>query len=531
MHSSEEPDDRDTTLLGDEQQANGKKKQTPLPLVQLSIVYLVQFAEPITATVIYPFINQLVRETGITGGDERKTGYFAGIIQSVFFFAEAVLVVPWGMASDRYGRRPVLLLGPLGLAIVMLGFGMSTAYWPLVAFRCMQGAFNGNIGVSKSIVGEITDSTNIADAFAFTPAVWASGVTIGPFIGGLLSDPATRWPQTFGKIPYFKTHPYFLPCLVASFLSLSIFLMALAALKETLPSAMVRQKQKLGNSGPSTTSLISDDDAPRYGSIGSSHLRTGDSSSTIENGDEPLSLRDDPTPSSLPSLLKLPVVRIILINYAFLGFCDMSVQVLTPLMWSTSIEHGGLGLSPYTIGVTMGAYGVLNAFLQILFLGKFIKRFGPRRVHIACFSSLLISFSSFPIAAFFARRANGTDWQVWTMIIVSLAAQSMRSGAYGEEFASRCLTWIIRFERATGSLMVIITGSAPSQSSLGAMNGLSQAVGSITRSLGPSFASSLHSISLQQQLAGGNAVYYIMMIIVAFGIRFTFMLPGRLHHS
>ncbi|KAF8622862.1 hypothetical protein AX15_006703 [Amanita polypyramis BW_CC] len=512
MHSSEEPDDRDTTLLGDEQQANGKKKQTPLPLVQLSIVYLVQFAEPITATVIYPFINQLVRETGITGGDERKTGYFAGIIQSVFFFAEAVLVVPWGMASDRYGRRPVLLLGPLGLAIVMLGFGMSTAYWPLVAFRCMQGAFNGNIGVSKSIVGEITDSTNIADAFAFTPAVWASGVTIGPFIGGLLSDPATRWPQTFGKIPYFKTHPYFLPCLVASFLSLSIFLMALAALKETLPSAMVRQKQKLGNSGPSTTSLISDDDAPRYGSIGSSHLRTGDSSSTIENGDEPLSLRDDPTPSSLPSLLKLPVVRIILINYAFLGFCDMSVQVLTPLMWSTSIEHGGLGLSPYTIGVTMGAYGVLNAFLQILFLGKFIKRFGPRRVHIACFSSLLISFSSFPIAAFFARRANGTDWQVWTMIIVSLAAQSMRSGAYG-------------------SLMVIITGSAPSQSSLGAMNGLSQAVGSITRSLGPSFASSLHSISLQQQLAGGNAVYYIMMIIVAFGIRFTFMLPGRLHHS
>lgn len=54
----------------------------PLPKFQLFIVFLIQFAEPVTATVIYPFINQFVRETGVTGGDERKTGYFAGIIVS-----------------------------------------------------------------------------------------------------------------------------------------------------------------------------------------------------------------------------------------------------------------------------------------------------------------------------------------------------------------------------------------------------------------------------------------------------------------
>lgn len=55
-------------------------QRTPLPWLQLSIVYLIQFAEPVTATVIFPFINQFVRETGITGGDEKKTGYFAGLI-------------------------------------------------------------------------------------------------------------------------------------------------------------------------------------------------------------------------------------------------------------------------------------------------------------------------------------------------------------------------------------------------------------------------------------------------------------------
>ena len=55
-------------------------KPTPLPIYQLFIVYLMVFTGPLTTTVVYPFINQLVRDTGIVGGDERKTGYYAGMI-------------------------------------------------------------------------------------------------------------------------------------------------------------------------------------------------------------------------------------------------------------------------------------------------------------------------------------------------------------------------------------------------------------------------------------------------------------------
>jgi len=55
-------------------------KRTPLPMAQLISVFLIQGAEPVTATVIYPFINQFIRETGITNGNEAKTGYYAGII-------------------------------------------------------------------------------------------------------------------------------------------------------------------------------------------------------------------------------------------------------------------------------------------------------------------------------------------------------------------------------------------------------------------------------------------------------------------
>ncbi|KAM6489141.1 Major facilitator superfamily domain containing protein [Amanita muscaria] len=475
--------------------------RTPLPWTQLSIVFLIQFAEPVTATVIYPFINQFVRETGITKGDERKTGYFAGIIQSAFFFAEAISVVFWGMASDRFGRRLVLLYGPLGLALVMLLFGMSTQFWPLVALRGLQGAFNGNIGVSKSIIGEITDSTNMADAFAFIPVVWTSGITIGPFIGGFLARPAERWPDIFGQVEYLKSHPYFLSCLGVSCLAFSAFLAAVIALKETLPSAMMRRKRK-----NSLTAAFTDDDVPHYGST---ETRNRDSSPVLRDSRSSSTLGDEENPPNLRSLLKLREVQIVLINYAFLGFCDMGLQSLTALMWSTSIENGGLGFTSYTIGMIMGTYGVVNAVLQASFLGKIIRRFGPRKVHIFCFSSMLVSFSSFPVANFFARRAHGSDWRVWATVIVSLVAQSSRGGSYGV-------------------IQIILTASSPTRSSLGTMNGLGQAVACIMKSLGPSIASSLHSISLQRQLIGGNAVYYIMTMVVAFGIQYTFMLPKKL---
>jgi hypothetical protein len=71
----------------DSQDENATKRLdvTPLPWRQLLIVLLIQFAEPVTAAVIYPFINQFVQATGVTGGNEEKTGYFAGLIVRTWY--------------------------------------------------------------------------------------------------------------------------------------------------------------------------------------------------------------------------------------------------------------------------------------------------------------------------------------------------------------------------------------------------------------------------------------------------------------
>jgi hypothetical protein len=85
--------DQDRSESGAQQEnANeGLDAVTPLPWAQLLILFSIQFAEPITAMVIFPFINQFVRETGVTGGDETRTGYFAGIIVRTWFCDHADL--------------------------------------------------------------------------------------------------------------------------------------------------------------------------------------------------------------------------------------------------------------------------------------------------------------------------------------------------------------------------------------------------------------------------------------------------------
>ena len=53
-----------------------------------------------------------------------------------------------------------------------------------------------------------------------------------PIIGGVLSNPAIRWPNTLGHVHFLRVHPYFLPCAVSGFIALATFIISFMALKE-----------------------------------------------------------------------------------------------------------------------------------------------------------------------------------------------------------------------------------------------------------------------------------------------------------
>ena len=101
-----------------------------------------------------PFF-QLISELNITGGDEKKVGYYAGLIvrthlpdpidqtkfilqESLFFATEAMTVLQWSRMSDHVGRKPVLMIGLFGTMLSMLFFGLSRSFSALVIRYAMS---------------------------------------------------------------------------------------------------------------------------------------------------------------------------------------------------------------------------------------------------------------------------------------------------------------------------------------------------------------------------------------------------------
>ena len=272
----------------------------------------------------------------------------------------------------------------------------------------------------------------------------------------------------------------------------------------------------MGSRSTSSANLLEHSDDLHYRSIGDD----------IHHYDGSLTQSENSLEVPKPPPLLMPGVLIAVINYGFLCFCDMKRRVLTPLMWSMSLEHGGLGFTPYTIGLAMGISAAMNLFIQAMFLGKAIRHFGARTVFIVSLVTLFVALACFPLEKYIAQRTGATDWRVWTVVIVQLVMYCMVTPAYSKSNALQMLSNIQYV--SSGAIQVLITESAPSQSSLGAVNSLAQAAGSVSRALAPSVASSLFTISLQRNWAGGNAVYYILMGMVACTIRLSFMLPKEL---
>jgi hypothetical protein len=121
----------------------------------------------------------------------------------------------------------------------------------------------------------------------------------------------------------------------------------------------------------------------------------------------------------------------IIINYLFLTFTDMAYSVLMPLIYSTKIELGGLGLDPYHIGMIMGTWGFVNAFVQINLLGKLIRKYGAGRMYQTSYASFCICLLTYPISTYIARRNGGISVGVCISIFVQLLFQFSLYMGYG----------------------------------------------------------------------------------------------------
>lgn len=121
--------------------------------------------------------------------DLSATPETVGWLIASFSIAQLVAAPLWGRVSDRYGRRPALLVGMAASAFAFVIFGLASTLWMLFLSRVVQGAGGGTTGVAQAYVSDSVAPADRARALGWLSAATAAGIMIGPALGSL----ATHW--------------------------------------------------------------------------------------------------------------------------------------------------------------------------------------------------------------------------------------------------------------------------------------------------------------------------------------------------
>ncbi|EAU81997.2 hypothetical protein CC1G_09183 [Coprinopsis cinerea okayama7 len=393
--------------------------RTPLPAGQLSVLFFLRFCESASTFCIFPFLEELLKSV-IKGGEE-EVGYYAGLMDAIRHSISLITVLYWSRMSDKIGRKPILLLGTVSLAASMFFFGLSKTFLALVLSRCIFTALSSNAGTIKSVVGEITDQSNRANAFALLHVPWAAGSSFGAFVGGWLAGPRP-W------LSFAKHYPYFLPCATMGAISVAGFALVALHLRETLPS------------------------------------RSRPSQASEEPAQECSEVVDERTkPAPLQKLLTTSSVLIPLVNYATLAFLHTCSNTILPLYLALPVNLGGLDMPPSSIGTILSLYGAFNCFFQAFFLGRLVNRFGAKRVFLSAILASVPLYGMYVVNNLVARRM-GDDKRLPSITYVLVALH---------------LAFVVAIECGYRCVYIFITAASPNRQSLGSTNGLAQTMVSI----------------------------------------------------
>ncbi|KAK8812471.1 hypothetical protein WA158_007705 [Blastocystis sp. Blastoise] len=152
---------------------------------------------------------------------DEEIGYYSGYLTSMYFAGNIPGSILIGYIADHFGRRPCYLFVLISFLLCILLFGYTTNYTLALIIRVFWGIADGYLGLSKTIVSEICDDSNVAMGFSLFQFGMGFGSLIGPIAGGYLSQINSYWPQLITAFPFLKDSPFFVPCI---FCGLFIFI-------------------------------------------------------------------------------------------------------------------------------------------------------------------------------------------------------------------------------------------------------------------------------------------------------------------
>ncbi|KIK57006.1 hypothetical protein GYMLUDRAFT_46611 [Collybiopsis luxurians FD-317 M1] len=431
------------------------KPATPLPKLQLAIICVIRFTDSLLSTQMWPYINQFILSLRLTK-EPSQAGFYSGLLDSVFGLTQLLTTYYWSRLSNRVGRKPVILVGTIGVALSTMYLGISTSLAELLISRIIGGVFGGTASVVPSVVGDLSDDSNQAVVFPIYALAWPIGSIAGPFIGAMLSNPARKYGSVFQN-SIFSRHPYFLPGLASGLLTLLCTLLAYLYLKESFRKRPAED--------------ISDE---------------------VFSGE---------CDTSLKQLFSIPIIWSLTISAFSFNVNAYAFDFIFLLLCYSPIERGGLSLSSSAIGLALSACGVVYLALQLFIMPVMLKRVEATALYTITIASWPVVFATLPLINIVARRGFATETGemdssmriiLWAGVAFVLILSRIGYEAY--------------------SLSLILTKTNTSDPALLAVsNGLVSCANSLARIVGPVLGSFIFSVSDQYHLLGG---YFWAMFMV-----------------
>ncbi|KAL4975110.1 major facilitator superfamily domain-containing protein [Aspergillus desertorum] len=451
-----------------------------LPVRQLLILSICRFAEPIALTSYLPYLPEMIESVGVPQSEVAK---WAGLTSAISSFSQAVMAVYWGTASDRFGRKPIILLGLTATMILSLAFGLSKSLPMLITCRGMIGFMNGNVGIIRTMVAEMVQDKELQPrAFSIMPMVWTIGSIFGPSFGGSLARPTEKYPMIFGHSQFFKEYPFVLPNMVAGFFFIIGISTGYLFLHETLHS-----KQCHRDSGLVLGQMLT----------GRCTGKRWKAPQKLENDETtPLLGKHQPASKALiKAKLKKPSWRevlspqsvLILLAYTLMSVHTMAFESVLPVFLHTPVQHlhdnpnvqlpfrfvGGFGMDSQKIGFFYTVTGCIGIILQFYIFPICAKRFGV----LNCVKAS---------AAFFPIIYLLTPY-------IALVPKSLRDISICLLILSKLTASIFNFPGIT----ILLTNSAGSLNILGTLNGVATSMSAVGRAAGPAMLGPIFSLGLK----------------------------------
>ncbi|HTI64217.1 MAG TPA: MFS transporter [Gemmatimonadaceae bacterium] len=143
---------------------------------KLVILMVTAFIDMVGTLMIIPLLPFYAKSFG-------ANGLMVGILVSSFSIAQLLSAPMWGRFSDRYGRRPALVVGMMASAIAYVIFAFSDSLWLLFLSRLVQGSGGGTVSVIQAYVADAVAPSQRAKGLGWLSAATNAGVALGPVLG------------------------------------------------------------------------------------------------------------------------------------------------------------------------------------------------------------------------------------------------------------------------------------------------------------------------------------------------------------